>query len=151
MGQMSNWLENALIDALFRGGSFTAPSQLYLALCTAPPVDASTGATITEVPSAFAYVRQSLAVSLVNWAGTQGPGTTVASNGTSGQTSNNGPITFPTATGAWGTVTSIAICDSATWHAGNVLFYADLATAKAITNGDTFSIDIAQLTVQIDS
>jgi hypothetical protein len=150
MANMSNYLENKLIDHLFRGTSYTAPAALAVALCTAAPDDTSTGATITEVANSGAYARTALAPSSSNWQDTAG-GTAGTSSGTTGTTKNAAAITFPTATGSWGTITHIAVVDSATYGAGNVLFWAALTTSKTVTNADTFSFAIAALTVQIDN
>ena len=58
------------------------------------------GSAIVE-PSGGGYARASVIASLANFAGTQGAGTTVASTGTTGETSNNVQINFPTTTAAW--------------------------------------------------
>lgn len=150
MAHMSNYLENKLIDHLFRSTSFTAPTTLAVALCTAAPDDTSTGATITEVANSGAYARTALAAGISNWANTQASGTG-ASSGTGGTTSNSSTITFPTATGSWGTVTHIAIVDSTTHGGGNVLFWGALSVSKTVTSGDTFSFNAGDLTVQIDN
>ena len=139
---MSNYLEGQLIGHLFRDLTFSKPSTLAIALCTASPNDASTGGTITEVANSNNYSRVELAPDDDNWA---------AISGNNGTTSNSSAITFPTASGSWGTVTSVAILDSATHGAGNVLFYGDLTVSKSITSGDTFSFSIGALTIQIDN
>lgn len=95
MASMSNYLENKLIDHLFRTTTFSQPSVIAIALCTAAPTDASTGATITEV-SGGDYARQTLNPSNSNWTATQG-GTSGASSGTGGTTDNASAIVFPTA------------------------------------------------------
>lgn len=136
MSAMSDYLENKLIDHIFRAQTFTAPTTLYFALLTAAPNDASTGATITEVANSNNYARASVTCSLANFAGTQSAGSTTASSGTGGVTSNNGTITFNTPSGNWGTVTHIAVLDSGTHGAGNVLFHGALAASKTINNGD---------------
>jgi hypothetical protein len=138
---MSNYLESALIGHLFRGVTFSKPTVLALALCTVTPTDASTGATIVEVPNAFGYARKTFNPSTFNW------GEPIADNGS---TRNNSVIAFPVASGSWGTVTSVAICDSATWGEGNVLFYTDLTTPRVVTSGTYVSFGVSQLTIQID-
>ena len=50
MSQMSNFLENALIDHIFRATAYTAPATLYVALLTSAANDASTGATLPRRP-----------------------------------------------------------------------------------------------------
>lgn len=138
---MSDYLETQLVGHLFRTLTYTKPTVVAVALCTASPTDASTGATITEVANSNGYARQTVNPLDANWSAI------ISNNGT---TSNAAAVTFPTATGSWGTVTSVAICDSATWGAGNMLFYGDLNTSKTITSNDVFSFGIGQLAIQID-
>src|SRR5258705_8117408 len=134
---MSDFLEQGLLGHLFRTASFTKPTVIAIALCTAAPTDASTGATIVEVPNSNNYARVSLNPLDANWAAV----------GVGGVTSNSVAITFAAATGSWGTVSRVAICDRATWGAGNMLLYGALAVSKAVANGDTFSFAIGALTV----
>lgn len=130
MAGKSNYLENKYIDWFFRGQTFTPPATIYVALYTAAPTSAGGG---TEV-SGGSYTRASIASSLANWAGTQGTGSTTASSGTSGATSNNVSITFPAPTANWGTVTHFGLFDASS--AGNLLYWAPLSTSKTINNGD---------------
>lgn len=144
MAAMSNYLENKIIDEIFRAQAFSAPAGLYIGLLTAAPSDTGGG---TEV-SGNGYARQNLAPSLTNWAGTQSAGSTTASSGTSGTTSNNSTVSFPTPTASWGTVVSFGIYDAST--SGNLLFYGSLTIPKTINQGDTISFAAGALTVQID-
>jgi hypothetical protein len=57
-------------------------------------------------------------------------------------------VTFPQATGDWGTISHIAIFDALT--SGNMLMYTDLTTSKVIGNGDIFQISSGNLTVTLD-
>lgn len=145
MAAMSDYLENKLIDQIFRGQAYTFPSTLYIGLLTSTPSDTGGG---TEI-SGNAYTRISIANSLTNWAGTQGAATTVASSGTTGTTSNNGSVNFPTPTGTWGTVTAFGIYDAAT--GGNLLFYGALTIIKTINQSDTVSFPPASLSLQLDN
>lgn len=140
MSQMTNYLENKLVDHIFRGQTFTAPTNLYVSLHSADP-----GETGANEISGNNYGRATVASSLANWAGTQSSGSTSASSGTGGQTSNNGSITFATPSGSWGTVTHFAIWDAST--TGNCLLYGALTISKTINNGDTVSFSAASLTV----
>lgn len=143
---MADYLENKIVDWLFRAQVFTVPSPKYVGLATAACSDSSFG---TEV-SGGSYARVSVTDALANWAGTQSAGSTTASTGTGGTTSNNGAITFPTPTANWGQVTHFFIADAAS--AGNLLFCAALTTAKTVNNGDPApSFAAAALTVQIDN
>jgi len=146
MAAMTDYLENKIIDWLLRGQSFTPPSTVYVALFTAAPTDAGGG---TEV-SGGSYARVGVACTLSNWAGTQGAGTTTASTGSSGTTSNNVAITFPAPTANWGTVTAFGLFDAPT--GGNLLIYGNLNTPKTINNGDAApSFAAGALTFQDDN
>ncbi|HEY9245638.1 MAG TPA: hypothetical protein VIO11_02215, partial [Candidatus Methanoperedens sp.] len=69
MAGMSDYLENKLIDHIFRARSFTAPTQLWVGLLTAAPSDAGGG---TEV-SGGSYARATPGVnSDTAWTATQG-------------------------------------------------------------------------------
>ena len=156
MAAWSDFAENKLIDFFFRaqalgvtGGSAaagTGPATLHVALLTAAPSDTGGG---TEV-SGGGYARVAVTSSLANWAGTQGAGTTTASSGTSGTTSDNNAITFPAPTANWGTITHYAVYDASA--AGNLLFYGALTASKTVNNGDAAPAFAAgALTFQIDN
>jgi hypothetical protein len=147
MSAMSDYLENKLIDFVFRGQTFTPPATLYIALFTTSDNDA--GGTRVEV-SGGSYARVAVTSSLANWAGTQGAGTTVASSGTSGTTSNNNAITFPAPTANWGTVVGLGVFDAAS--GGNELWYGSLTTNKTVNSGDSApAFSAAALSIQIDN
>lgn len=133
MAALSNYFSNAILNNLCRGTAYTFPSTLYVALTTAAPTGSSTGSTITE-PSGNAYARVSVTANTSNF-----------SAASAGSISNSAAITFPTATGSWGTVTNFAVCDAST--AGNVLFYGTLGASQAITSGMTPSFASSALTL----
>ena len=155
MSALTDIFENKLIDFLFRGQALgingasaaagTGPATLYVALKTAADSDSASG---TEV-SGGSYARVAVSSSLVNWAGTQGAASTTVSSGTSGTTSNNGAVTFPAPTAAWGQVIGYGIYDAAT--GGNELIYTSI-TPKTINLGDPApSFGAGTLTFQIDN
>ena len=121
--------------------SASAPT-LYVALLTAAPTNASTGATITEA-NYTGYARVATTGSSWN-----------ASTGTSPATvSNSAAITFPACTGSTSTVTYFALLDSATLGAGNMICWGALSSSLAISNGITPSFaggSPGQLTVTVD-
>jgi hypothetical protein len=145
MAAMSNYLENKLIDHIFRGISYTPPSTVYIGLLT---VGASEGASGTEV-SGGSYARVAVTANTSNFKGTHGT-TSGASSGTSGTTTNAVTVTFPTPTADWGVVTSTAIFDAPS--GGNVLFYSPLLNNKTINNGDAApSFNVDALSIQLDN
>ena len=142
MSAMTNFLENSLIDQIFRAQTAPTTGTLYISLYTVAPTDAGGG---TEV-SGFGYARVTVTSSLANWAGTQSAGSSTASSGTSGQTSNNNAITFPTPTGGgWGTVVAFAIMDASS--GGNMLLQGVLTISKTINEADTVSFPASSLAV----
>ena len=141
--QATDYLENLIIDHLFRTRTFGKPTALYLALFTASPADAGGGTEVTG----GSYARVNLAPLDTNWTATQG-GTSGNSSGTGGATANAVAITFPAPTANWGTVTHFAIMDALT--GGNMLIWDALTAARVILNGDaapTFPVGTLQLTV----
>lgn len=145
MAAMSDYLENKLIDQIFRGQAYTFPTSVFIGLLTAAPSDTGGG---TEV-SGNAYTRVGVNTTLANFAGTQGTSTTTASSGTSGTTSNNTTLTFPTPSASWGTVTHFGVYDAST--SGNLLFFGALSISKTINAGDTVTFPAAALSIQIDN
>ena len=120
----SNYLELAVLDHLLGGADFTRPGTVYFALFTSNPNETNTG---TEV-SGGGYARAAVTNNSTNF-----PAATTIS--TVGTKMNATAITFPQASGSWGTVTHFAIFDAAT--AGNMLIYGTLTTSRAVTTGDT--------------
>jgi hypothetical protein len=135
-----DYLENQVIDTIFRGQSTSLGTDIFVGLSTAACSDSSVG---TEV-SGGSYARVSVTRSLANWAGTQGAGTTVASTGTGGVTSNNNVITFPTPTAGWGVVTHVFAAAAAS--GSNILFCTALSISKTINNGDSVTFPAGSLT-----
>lgn len=125
MSQMSDYLENALINHVFRNAPMTAPATVYVGLFKTDPSDAATGTEVTG----GAYARQ--------------PVTFAVPSG--GSTNNSAQVTFPVATAVWGLVTHAAIYDSVS--GGNMLVFGPLSVNKQIDNGDQFIFKAANLTV----
>lgn len=127
MTALSNYLENALINATLRGQAYTAPTTVYLALFTSDPTDAGTGTEVTG----GSYARQAITFG-------------APSNGSS---SNSADVLFPTATAAWGTITHFGIYDAAT--AGNLLYQFSITTSKTIASTDQLKVSAGDITVTL--
>lgn len=128
-GALSTYMQNKLIDFVFRAQSYTPPATIYVALTTTTPTASSCGTEVTG----GSYARVAITSSLGNWAGTQGAGTTAISSGSTGQTSNNGTVTFPAPTANWNTVLGFCLFDSVS--SGNMLVYSTLTVPVTITSG----------------
>jgi hypothetical protein len=127
MAELSNYLENNLLDHVLRGTSYTSPATVYVGLYTSDPGDDDSG---TEV-SGGSYARQILSV-------------TTASGGI---VTSSADVTFPQATANWGTISHIGLLDALT--SGNLLMHTPLTTSKAIETGDIFKIATGSLTAQL--
>ena len=124
---MSNFLENALINATLRNTTYTSVATVYVSLWTTNPTDAGSG---TEV-SGGSYARTAVTFGAPS----------------DGASLNSADVTFPTATASWGTVGWIGINDAST--SGNLLYHTALDTAKAIDSGDIFKISTGNLSVTL--
>ena len=145
---LTDHAENKLLDALVRGQAIGAPATWHLALFTDTCTDAGPGTEVST--SGTAYARQAVSAALAAWAGTQSAGSTVASTGSGGTTSNNAAIAWAQSTAAWGTVQSVGWMDAAS--AGNRWICINLGTPVAIPGaGYTISFQPASLTFQIDN
>lgn len=133
MGAFTDYLENKMLGHLF-GTAYTAPTTVYMALSTTTPTDA--GGNVTQ-PSGNGYARVAIGNNSTNW--------NAASGGT---VTNKTAITFPEATGSWGTVTHFVLYDAAT--AGNALIWGALTASKAIGTGDTASFAAGALSISLD-
>lgn len=123
----SDYLETKVLDHVFAGTAYTAPSTLYVALFTAAPSDSGGG---TEV-SGGGYARQTITFT------------------TSGDTtSNSAAVEFPTATANYGTVTHVGIYDASS--AGNLMAWAALTSSKTIETGDVFRIPSGDLDITLN-
>ena len=133
MAALSDYLENALIEHLFRNTNYTRPANIYVALYTAAPNDAGGG---TEV-SGGSYARQAIATGASSgWDAASG-----------GATANTATVTFPTATASWGTVTHVGLFDAVT--SGNLLMHGALSASQAVNNGNIFRFNAGDLDVSL--
>lgn len=142
---LTDFAENRIVDALLRGQTLGAPATFYIGLDTGACTEAGGGTEVTG----GSYARVAVTSSLANWAGTQSSGSTTASSGTSGTTSNNGAINFPTPTAGWGTVVSVRWWDAAS--GGNAWICVTLTASQTINTGNTVSFPAASLTFQADN
>ena len=131
MGSLSDYAELKLLDHVFKVASYTPPTNIYVALSTADPLD--TGAGIAE-PGAGSYARK--VFNTWNIAAAR-------------STSNNGQIEFVEATGSWGTITHWALFDALS--AGNMLTHGSFTASKVIDTGDTARIKDTELDISYNS
>ena len=134
MGSLSDYAEKKVLDHLVGKTALTMPTA-YIALSTADPLDAGSG--IAE-PVANGYTRKATVAADWNAAAGASPGTTTNANA----------LSFPQASGSWGTITHFAIFDALS--GGNMLFQGQLTVSKAVASGDTLSFAAGQISLTMD-
>ena len=125
-GNLSDYLENKLLDHFLGTTSYTMPSTIYVALYTAAPNDAGGG---TEVVGG-SYARQ----------------TATFDAAVSGATQNSSDIDFVDMPAC--TVVAIGIHDALT--SGNLLVHGTLTANKSLDAGDTLRIATGDLDISIN-
>jgi hypothetical protein len=128
MSAISNYLENALLNATLRNTTYTSPATVYAGLFTSDPTDAGSG---TEV-SGGSYARKAITFA-------------APSNGVT--TNSAAACEFDQATGSWGTITHFGIFDALT--TGNLLYHGALTTSKTISSGDVFKFATSSVSVTL--
>lgn len=125
--------ENEVLDELL-GNATLMPDPVYIGLMTTAPSDDGTG--VVE-PIGNGYARVSVDNNLTEWPAA-----------VSGSKSNANNVTFPSATGAWGTITHFGIFDAIS--GGNLLAYGALNTPRNVLTSDVFRFLAGDLTVSLD-
>lgn len=142
---LTDFAENKLVDATLRAQAIGTPATWYVALYTTCPTDSTAG---TEV-SGGNYARVAVTAGLAAFAGTQSAGSTIASSGTGGTTSNNAAWPFASPTTWTAVVNCWGITDAST--AGYIWIYSAITGApKTINVGDTATFAIGAATFRID-
>lgn len=125
-GNLTNYLENKLIDHFLGTTTYTKPAAVYIGLFTVAPSDAGGGTEVTG----GSYARQAATFSAAS----------------SGATSNDSNVDFTGMPAA--TTVAIGIFDAST--SGNMLLYGTLTTNKTTDAGDTLRIATGDLDISID-
>jgi hypothetical protein len=125
-GNLSNYLENKVLDHIMGTTTYTKPSAVYVALYTAAPSDTGGGTEVTG----GSYARQTAAFDAAS----------------SGATQNSANIDFTVMPAC--TVVAIGIFDALT--TGNLLVWGTLSTNKSLDAGDTLRIATGDLDISLD-
>ena len=125
-GNLTNYLENKLIDHFLGTTAYTSPAAVYVGLFTVAPSDAGGGTEVTG----GSYARQAATFT----------------SAASGATSNDTNIDFTGMPAA--TTVAIGIFDASA--SGNMLLYGTLTTNKTTDAGDTLRIATGDLDISID-
>lgn len=122
----TNYLEQKVLEHVFRGVTYTPPSTLYMTFFTVAPTDTTPG---TEMTGGLWAGRQ--AITYAAW---------VAADGVK----NSAVVNF---TVNAGTVVAVGIMDASS--GGNLLSYKTF-TGVVYTNGEVVSIPISGYAEQLD-
>lgn len=129
MSQMTDYLENALVNHVLRNTALTSPTTVYLALYDVSPTD--TGVAGTEV-AGTGYSRQSITFTAPS----------------DGATSNSNSISLTNGSGGNWTVGAVGVMDAST--GGNMLLYGTLAGgSKTVADGDTITFSAGDIDVTL--
>lgn len=138
MGSFSDGLEVLILDRWFGASANVQPSVYYIGLSTTTITDA--GGNITE-PVGSAYTRCAATNNKTTW--------TNATIG-AGALANAIQLSFPQASGSWGTILDFALFDHVTAGASvNFMGYGTLAASKTIQSGDTASFAVGDLDITL--
>ena len=122
MASFSDYLEPLILDHVMSDGAFTEPLNVYIALCTVIPTDASLGTNITEATYTGYARKEILATDL--------------SAAAAGSKTNSGPITFVDCTAGTSTIVGFAVCDALATSTGNIIAWGT-TTSKVINTSNT--------------
>lgn len=144
-GSLSDYLENAFLDHMLGRSSTEMPatggnSSLYVALLTIAYADTWTPLATGECQGST-YSRLAIPNSSNSF-----------TNATAGSIQNKGTVgttwQFTTSAGAdWGTIKSMALCDTSSTTTGNMLWGADLAADQVISAGNTVQFTTGSLVI----
>jgi hypothetical protein len=134
---LSTAFETVVLNSINATTGYTAPTTLWVGLCTALPV----GTNAYEMSATNAYSRVTMAMQTA----TAATGTVVAASAT-GPT---GVATFPQATGTWGTINGYAVfkASSGSDGASMYLWKGEVNPTVAVVSGDTVSFAAGAMTL----
>ncbi len=135
MAALSDYLEQQLLNAILRGGTYTG-GPVYAALFTSDPTDAGTGDEVAD----SGYARQ------VCHSASPADGWDVPDE-TGGFTNNAKLITFPAIIDAPVTVTHWALFDAET--GGNLLLHSPLENPKTLDPSDVLALPLGTVEVTL--
>lgn len=125
MSALSDYAELKVLDHTLGTTAWTMPATVYLGLSVASIGDDASG---TEL-SGNGYARQSISFA----------------SASSGSASTDATVTFPTATGSWGSIGYWSVWDASS--SGNLLMHGAFTTAKTVGDGDILRVNSGDLTI----
>ncbi len=130
----TDYIATKVLDHLCGGATYDVPATYYLGLCTG----LTEAGVITGEPTigASGYTRVVIDNNKTTW-----------SNAATGELVNDILITFPTASGTWGTsIDTVFLADAASGD--HVILYGT-TTSRTIINGDVISFATGSIVVSM--
>lgn len=124
---MTNYLENAILEATLKNVGYTSPATVYLSLHSTANTDAAAG---TEL-SGNGYSRQAITFS----------------NASGGVIQNTAAVTFTTTGADWTRAVSVGIYDASS--GGNMLYWSAIVP-KTVKSGKPVTFAIGDIKITID-
>jgi|TARA_R110000851_G_C13037400_1_gene561815 hypothetical protein len=128
MSKFSDYLEEKILDATLKGGTFPTISSAHLAVFIGDPTDTGSGGAEGSWTN---YARQAIAFGTIS----------------GGAVDNSAQVQFPALVGSNVTISHIGIFDAAS--SGNLLYHTALASSKTLTADDVLSFAINGVTVTL--
>jgi hypothetical protein len=144
---LTDYERNRIIDFRYRAQSYTPPATYYVGI-----LSAATPAGGTEVTGG-GLARAAISKSLAAWSGTQAEGSTTASSGSTGLTSNNVRLQLAATLSAEKTAAYVGIWDASS--SGNLLEFYPLTDtdgngiSRTWLIGDEVAIEIGDLEITV--
>lgn len=132
-GNLTDTLENLLLEHSTGRAAWAAPTSTYCALFLVAPTDSTGG---TEV-SGGNYGRGGASPTPISWGAASG-----------GSIANNADIDFGTASANWGSIVALGIFDNPTL--GTLLWYGTLGSIVTVNTSDSFKITSGGLILSLD-
>jgi hypothetical protein len=122
---MTDYLQNALLNATVRNTSYTSPAAVYMALYSVAPTESTSGTELTG----SGYSRESITFSAPSL----------------GVATSNVAVTFGPATADWSLITAIAIVDASS--SGNILYFKN--ASNQVNDGSSLEFASGDVTITL--
>lgn len=131
MSELTDTLEDQIINHFFRNNSQSSPANVYLGLFTSAPSDSGPGAGELS-DGVDGYARESI---------------TFGAASPSGVSTNTNTLTFTASGGDWGNITHAAVFDAST--GGNMFMWTPI-TSVTVNDGDGITFSPGNITITLD-
>jgi hypothetical protein len=132
MAKLSTFLEQKILEHVFKGDLYTPPNALYISLHTEEVLDDASGAEVTGQGYQRRLVSFTDVVQIVNGS----------------EIENDALVIFGPTQESWGTVTHIGVFDA--YEEGNLLVWGELIVPRETDTNQVLSFQPGDLKVRLD-